>query len=72
MDQMEALADAILNGREEPAGLDDAEERVEHAPEAPEATEASPGTGAASGSKRQVLKRGIFKAASMQDRLLEK
>lgn len=63
---MEALAEAILNGPEEQVGLDDAEDRIELAPEA------SPGIGTTSGSRRHVLKRGIFKAASMQDKLLEK
>lgn len=58
---MEDLAAAILTGAE-----DDAEDRPEQTP--------SPGpeTGPASASRRHVLRRGIFKAASMQDKLLEK
>lgn len=64
---MEDLAAAILNGPEESAALDDADDRVEQTPGARPAT-----TGTTSASKRHVLKRGIFKAASMQDKLLEK
>ncbi|OIW31543.1 Pex24p-domain-containing protein [Coniochaeta ligniaria NRRL 30616] len=63
---MEDLAAALLNGPEESASLDDAEDRVELTPEA------GPATGTTSAFKRHVLKRGIFKAASMQDKLLEK
>jgi hypothetical protein len=63
---MEALAEALLSGPEESAGLDDGGDRTEQTPEA------GPSTGTTSGFKRHVLKRGIFKAASMQDKLLEK
>lgn len=52
------------------AGKDDGASRDEdeRAEEAIEAGNAIP----TSGFKRQVLKRGIFKAASLQDKLLEK
>ena len=63
---MESLAEAMLSGTGEPTGLDDVEARPEQTSQAGPASAKSPG------SKRNVLKRGIFKAANMQDKLLEK
>lgn len=60
---MEALAEALLTGQES-AGLQDDAETADAVP--------LPGAGTSSTSTRHVLKRGIFKAASMQDKLLEK
>jgi hypothetical protein len=62
---MEALAEAILDP-EESGSLNDVEDRVD------QHSEVGAAPGSSSGFKRNVLKRGIFKAANMQDKLLEK
>ncbi|KAB5572667.1 integral peroxisomal membrane peroxin-domain-containing protein [Coniochaeta sp. 2T2.1] len=64
---MEDLATAILNAPEDSPGPDDVDDTTPGA--GPAAGSTSPTSG---GFKRAVLKRGIFKAASMQDKLLEK
>lgn len=62
---MDEYVPDILGGTDESGLQDDGTDRAYQAVEAGTAVPSS-------GFKRHVLKRGIFKAASMQDRLLEK
>jgi hypothetical protein len=64
---MDDLTQAILNNPDDSASLQDDADDLQ-------TPDAGPSTGSGSGSafKRHVLKRSIFKAASMQDKLLER